>query len=306
MPAGPAAVGFFGKIPAERDFVRVNAGTFLRAGLDRWFQEGVEQLQRERTHLPVEPAHFLLSPAAGAPAFVGTLAPGEDALGRAFPVVIFAALDSHLVSGGFPLLPMWLASFCAASARLATAAQALAAAQLAAEIETLASGFRPGVQASDINTHLIRSSCSDLQTAVGGPPEAAAYALTTLIAACSQSRTPGSPARVLVLDCPAPTDELRAFWLELVRRHLGATAQIPQSLWTRDSGRLLVALGPAPSLMLAYLADSDHKGTRRWPLRTSSQTARTGAMEKLSPSQLQVLAAQDASLADVLLVFSDA
>lgn len=306
MPAGPAAVGFFGKIPAERDFVRVNAGTFLRAGLDRWFQEGVEQLQRERTHLPVEPAHFLLSPAAGAPAFVGTLAPGEDALGRAFPVVIFAALDSHLVSGGFPLLPMWLASFCAASARLATAAQALAAAQLAAEIETLASGFRPGVQASDINTHLVRSSCSDLQTAVGGPPEAAAYALTTLIAACSQSRTPGSPARVLVLDCPAPTDELRAFWLELVRRHLGATAQIPQSLWTRDSGRLLVALGPAPSLMLAYLADSDHKGTRRWPLRTSSQTARTGAMEKLSPSQLQVLAAQDASLADVLLVFSDA
>jgi hypothetical protein len=28
-------------------------------------------------------------------------------------------------------------------------------------------------------------------------------------------------------------------------------------------------------------------------------------MEKLSPSQRQVLAAQDASLADVLLVFSD-
>jgi len=306
MPAGPAAVGFFGKIPAERDFVRVNAGTFLRAGLDRWFQEGIEQLQRERTHLPAEPAHFLLSPAAGAPAFVGTLAPGEDALGRAFPVVVFAALDSHLVSGGFPLLPIWFASFCEASARLATAAHALAAAQLVAEIETLASEFRPVVQASDINTHLVRSSCSDLRTAVGGPPEAAAYALTTLIAACSQSRTPGSPARVLVLDCPAPTDELRAFWLELVGRHLGATVQIPPFLWTRDSGRLLVALGPAPSLMLAYLADPDHKGTRRWPLLTSSQTARTGAMEKLSPSQRQVLAAQDASLADVLLVFSDA
>jgi len=306
VPAGLAAVGLFGKIPAERDFVRVNAGTFLRAGLDRWFQEGIEHLQRERTHLPAEPAHFLLSPAAGAPAFVGTLAPGEDALGRAFPVVIFAALDSHLVSEGFPLLPMWLASFCEASARLATAAQALAAAQLVAEIETLASGFRPAVQAADINTHLARSSCSDLRAAVGGSPEAAAYALTTLIAACSQARTPGSPARVLVLDCPAPTDELRAFWLELVGRHLGAKVQMPQSLWTRDSGRLLVALGPAPSLMLAYLADPDHKGTRRWPLRTLSQTARTGATEKLSPSQRQVLAAQDVSLADVLLVFSDA
>jgi hypothetical protein len=58
--------------------------------------------------------------------------------------------------------------------------------------------------------------------------------------------------------------------------------------------------------MLAYLADPDHKGTRRWPLRTSSQTARASAMEKLPPSQREVLAAQDASLADVLLVFSDA
>jgi type VI secretion system protein ImpM len=278
----------------------------LRAGLDRWFQEGIEHLQRERTHLPAEPAHFLLSPAAGGPAFVGVLAPGEDALGRAFPVVIFAALDSHLVREGFAIRPVWLASFFEASARLATAAHALATAQLAAEIETLASGLRPAVQAPDINTHLVRSSCSDLRTAVGGPPEAAAYALTTLVAACSQSRTPGSPARVLVLDCPAPTDELCAFWLELVGRHLDARVQMPQSLWTRDSGRLLVALGPAPNLMLAYLADPDHKGTRRWPLRTSSQTARAGAMEKLSPSQRQVLAAQDASLADVLLAFSDA
>jgi type VI secretion system protein ImpM len=299
-------MGLFGKIPAERDFVRVNAGTFLRAGLDRWFQEGIEHLQRERTHLPAEPAHFLLSPAAGAPAFVGTLAPGEDALGRAFPVVIFATLDSHLVSERFPLLPMWLAGFCQASARLATAAHALAAAQLVTEIEALASGIRPSVQASDINMHLVRSSCSSLRTAVGGPPEAAAYALTTLIAACSQSRTPVSPARVLVLDCPAPTDELRAFWLELVGRRLGADVQRPSCLWTQESGRLLVALGPAPSLMLAYLADPDHKGTRRWPLRTLSQTARTGATEKLSPSQRQVLAAQDASLADVLSAVSDA
>ena len=75
---------------------------------------------------------------------------------------------------------------------------------------------------------------------------------------------------------------------------------------TRDSGRLLAALGPAPSLRLAYLADPDHKGTRRWPLRTSSQTARAGAKEMLSPSQRQVLAAQAASSADVLSAVFDA
>jgi type VI secretion system protein ImpM len=297
-------VGFFGKIPAERDFVRVNAGGFLQAGLDRWLQEGVEHVRGAQ--LPAEPACFLLSPAAGAQPFVGVLAHSQDALGRAFPVLIFAALDSQRVREGFPLLPVRLASFLEASARLAVAAQALAAVQLAAQIDTLASGFRTAVQAPDINAVLVRTSCSDLRAAVGGPAGAAACALTTLIAACSQAKACESPARVLTLDCPAPTDELRIFWLELVRRHLGAEAQMPSLLWTRESGQLLVALGPAPSLMLAYLADPEHKGSRFWPLRSPNQSARSGAFERLSPPQRQVLAAGDASLADVLQLFSQA
>ena len=74
---------------------------------------------------------------------------------------------------------------------------------------------------------------------------------------------------------------------------------MPSFLWTRESNRLLVALGPPPSLMLAYLADPDHKGSRRWPLRTVSQSARANAIQKLSPTQSQVLAAENASLADV-------
>jgi type VI secretion system ImpM family protein len=303
--AVPAAVGFFGKIPAERDFVRVNAGAFLRAGLDRWFQEGVEHMKREHTQLPEEPAHFLLGPPEGTASFVGVFAPGQDALGRTFPVVIFGVLDPPPACVDFPLLPLRLASFWEASARLATAAHALATAQLAAEIDTLASGLRPAVPAPDINALLVRSSCSELHAAVGGLPEAAAYALTTLDAACSQAKASGSPARVLVLDCPAPTDELRTFWLELVRRHLGAEAQLPSLLWTRVADRLLVALGPAPGLLLAYLADPDHKSSRCWPLHTLNQTARTSAGERLSPAQRQVLAAQDASLADVLQAFSE-
>jgi type VI secretion system protein ImpM len=290
-------VGFYGKIPGQRDFVRINAGGFLRAGLDRWLQEGVEHLQRAQ--LPAEPACFLLSSAAGTQPLVGVLAPGTDALGRAFPVVIFAALD-HPPRADLSLLPLRLASFFDASARLATSAPALTANQLAAEIDALASGLRPAVQTLDINALLARSSCSDLGVAVGGLPEAAAYAITTLVAACSQPEAAGASARVLVLDCPAPSDELRTFWLELVRRHL--RTQMPSLLWTRD--RLLVALGPAPSLMLAYLADPQHKGSRRWPLRTLDPSARARALEKLSPAQRRVLAAEDASLADVLQVFA--
>ena len=307
VPVLPAAVGLFGKIPAERDFVRINAGAFLRAGLDRWFQEGVEHLQRERTHLPEEPARFLLSPAAGAPPFAGAFVASQDAVGRAFPFVVFAVLDPPPARVDSPVLSAQLASFWDASARLAGAARKIAAVHLAAEACALASALQPAAPPFDLNAMLMRSNSSEICAAVGGLPDAAAYALTTVIAACSRTNTqpPESSGRVLALDCPAFNDGLRTFWLELVHRHLGAKVQTPSSLWTGDSGRLLVALGPAPSLMLAYLADPDHKRTRRWPLRTSSQAARASAMENLSPAQRQVLVAEDASLADVLSVFSD-
>jgi hypothetical protein len=190
---------------------------------------------------------------------------------------------------------------------LATAARSLAMAQLAAEIDTLASGLAPAVPALDVNTLLVQSRLAELRAALGGLPEAAAYAVSTLRAACAQARAqpPAASGRVLTLDCPAPTDGLRTFWLELVRRNLGAQVQAPSFLWTRETGRLLVALGPAPSLLLAYLANPDHKNSRLWPLCTANQTARVSAIEKLSTTQRQVVAAEDASLADLLSVFSE-
>ena len=188
-------MGRFGKTPTERDFVRVNAGAFLRAGLDRWFQEGVEQLRSERSQLPAEPAHFLFVPATGTVPFAGAFAPGQDAVGRIFPVIVFAALDSQ-PQADLSLIPLRLGSFYRASARLATAAHALTTAQLTSEIHALASDLRPPASLADVEAGLLRSSSSDLRAALGGLPEAAAYALSTVIAACSQTkaRPPESPA----------------------------------------------------------------------------------------------------------------
>ena len=164
LPA-PGPVGFCGKIPAERDFVRVNAGAFLRAGLDRWFQEGVEHLQG--AGLPAEPACFLLSPAASAQSFIGAFAPSADAIGRAFSVVIFAALEQPLCADVW-LVPLRLASFLQAGARLATAAPTLTANQLVAEIGALASGFRAVVQMPDVSAMLARFRWADFGAVLGG------------------------------------------------------------------------------------------------------------------------------------------
>ena len=69
-------------------------------------------------------------------------------------------------------------------------------------------------------------------------------------------------------------------------------------MWTQN--RLLVALGPAPAQMLAFVANPEHKSSRYWPLRTNNPAANEKALAALSPAQTQLLAGGDVSLAAVL------
>jgi len=295
------AVAVYGKIPAAADFVRVNTGLFQRAGLDRWFQEGIEHLHRERTRLPAEPARFLLFSAQAAQPLVGAFAPGQDGLGRAFPVVVCADLPGGSPGDDLSLAPLRFASLLDAAAGLAVAAQSLTAAELAARAAALSSGRPTASSCPSLSTLLGGASVSEIRT-TGDP----AYALTTLVAACAQARRAkaGSPGRALTLDGQADSAAARAFWLELARRHLGA--EQPSALWAQKNGRLLIALGPAPSLVLAYWADPTHSSPRRWPLCTANAAARARALARLSPVQARLLARADASLADVLSAFSEA
>jgi hypothetical protein len=52
------SVGVYGKVPAQADFVRVNAGELSRLGYDRWFQEAHEVVHGERGRLPEDVAYF--------------------------------------------------------------------------------------------------------------------------------------------------------------------------------------------------------------------------------------------------------
>jgi type VI secretion system protein ImpM len=294
--AAPLEIGLFGKIPAERDFVRVNSGGLQQAGLDGWFQEGMEQVRRDRTSLPGEPTRFIF-PAAGSRPFVGAFAPGQDALGRVFPVVVSAVCKPE--RGDFSLLPLRLAPFLDACAGLALGAQGLTALQLVNAVAALASSVPLAEPELGLDAVLARSSLSELCPAGVSSLQAAAYALTTALAACVQKRE-GSSSRVLTLDTQASSDGVRTFWLELLARNLGM--QWPAVFWT--SHRLLMALGPAPSAMLAYLADPDHKSTRRWPMHTLHAAAHARAVERLAPAQARMLTSGDPSLVQVLSTFS--
>jgi type VI secretion system ImpM family protein len=296
------AVGLYGKILAERDFVRVNAGDFQQAGLDLWFQQGIECLHAEHTVLPAEAAHFLLvSPSGGA--FVGVFVPGEDAVGRHFPLVISVPLEIRNLIETLPLIPSIFAPFFEAATVVAEAARDLSAQDLATQVDWLKQPLDQNAPALPLDSLLGASSFFELRVAIGGLNEGGGYALNTLMTACDQvcAKPPESPKQTVTVECPTPTDGMRAFWLELIRRRLGPGAPTPSFVWTAT--RMLVALGPAPPLMLAYLANPEHKGSRFWPLHTTNTAASEKAVSGLSPAQSQLLASGGASLAEVLAVF---
>ncbi len=299
------SVGLYGKIPSERDFVRINAGNFQHAALDQWFQEGVECLHAERTRLPDEPASFLLvSP--GGETFVGAFRPGEDAVGRGFPLVISVRLEARGLIDALPLVPAIFAPFFEAASTVAEAARGLTAQDLASQVDWLKETLGHAPNALPLDALLAGSSFFELRVAVGGLKEGAAYAMNTLATACGQavSKPAESAKQTVTIDCPTPTEGMRAFWLELIRRRLGPGAATPSLMWT--SNRLLVSLGPASAQMLAYLANPEHKSSRFWPLRTNNMAANEKAEQSLSPGQVQLLAGGDVSLATVLAAFGAA
>lgn len=296
------AAGLYGKIPAERDFVRINAGDFQQAGLDRWFQEGIECLHAEHTHLPSEPTHFMVT-SPGGDAFVGGFMPGEDAVGRRFPLVISVRLEARSLVEALPLLPSIFGPFFEAATTVAEAARGLSAQDLAAQVDWLKQTLEQSAPALPLDALLAGSSFFELRVAIGGLREGGAYALHTLSTACEQAcaKPPESAKQTVTLECPTPTDGMRAFWLELIRRKLHPDAATPSVMWTPS--RLLVALGPAPAQMLAYLANPAHKGQHFWPLHTSNVAANEKAVQALTPAQAQLLGSGQASLADVLATF---
>jgi len=290
-------------LPAQGDFVRAGCGDFTRLGLDRWFAEGVEAVAAGGRPLPGEPVAFLLSPQEGGMAFVGAFAPSEDAVGRAFPLALFVALPTGRLGETFPVIPSSYGVFLEAATALLAQAGSMTPEQLVAAAAALPTA-ESGASGADVAPLLARAPLSDLAGAIGGLREGGPYALRTLLTACDQARKAGGGdgrTSVITVDAPAPNDGARLFWLELTRRRLGWSDAVPSMLWTRrGAGRLLLALGPPPPTMLAYLANASHRSQRFWPLRTDVRAAGDAALAALGPEQRRAVELQSGSLLDLL------
>jgi len=306
MSTRAVTVGVYGKIRSQPDFLRANAGEFSQAGLDLWFQEGVESLRTDRTNLPDEPTGFVLKPAASQDVFVGGFAPSADAAGRFFPLVVFRKLFEPDFVEMFPSLAVAQDSFVKAAGVVASTGSCLSSSELLQRVEALS------VSTTDDSRGrgLAEESAQPLFAALDGVSAAVGYALRTFTTACDQSAKmestgPGMGKAVITVDAPAPTPQVREFWLEMARQRLRGRASLPSFFWTDGpAGRLLVAFGQSSTSTLSYLANPRHRAARFWPLRTEMPGAMEQAMNALTVNQRRDLENPRVTLGDLASAFA--
>jgi len=298
----------FGKIPAQGDFVRLNASTPAALAFDVFLQEALDSLRRQGGQLVEEPVRFAFYDTPSKTGIYGVFAPSQDAVGRSYPLSVFAALRGD---GGVAVVPFAGRAFLDEAAELLAAGATLTSADLATRTKALETPDLDG----DAGREALRRALHDTGAAwlwqtlfPESPQENVAYALRTLKFACDavKGRPPSSPG--VVLDCPAPNRHAALFWLALVDGRLGwRGAASPSFFWSASGGgRMLVTLGPPPSGLLGFLARPDSPSNKLWPLRTSVPAAREAAMRDLDANVRQVAAEIDGSLLDVVVALEKA
>lgn len=286
---GGSGVAIFGKLPAQGDFLRLDATGPTAELLVSWLHEAIEPVHRAGLALPAAPVRFLLAAPGAGEAAVGTMIASRDKVGRAFPLCLFAGVPAAPLARTFPALPAAAAAFCDAAEALLGRAAELAPPALAEAARALP---RPR-EANDVEPALSAAaaerSLADLLAGVFPAPDgAAAYGISTLGAALKQVRG-GLPGKAtLAVEATARHDAERWLWLELVRRGLGPSAP-PGLFWIGE--RLLVSFGPPPAGLLAQLCDPARPPAKIWPLRTDRAEAIAAARRGLTPEVRQALEA---------------
>ena len=299
--AALSAAGLYGKIPAQADFVRIQAADPLARALVLWLEEGSERAKRAGVATSSEPVRFLFRPAGAPQALVGVIAGSTDKVGRSFPLALFARIESPDLATVFPALPGAAAPFLAAAETVARDAARLTAAELAARV-----GGLPVPAAADLGGR--DAEARALAAAERGDAFLARlfgdlasgqhlYALHCVRSACRAVRGEEPARAAAVLDCPVRAEVDRWVWLELVRR--GLDWQAPPSFFWRGGlpSRLLVSLGPAPHSLFGALFRDAAGDPAIWPLVTGRPGAIVEAQRALGASVIDALGREDLPLA---------
>jgi type VI secretion system protein ImpM len=299
-----AHAGLFGKIPAQGDFVRLNASTPAALAFDSFLQESLDGLRRTGGDLVPEPVRFAFFEANGS-GLCGVFSPSRDAVGRSYPLSVFVPLSS---ARNVAALPIVTHDFLDAAGELLALSETLPAPELATQVRDL-----PAVLDGPQGTESLRRLLHDTGATwlwqsmfPDAPLECAVYAINTARLACDSAAARASAGTGLVLDCPAPNEPAALFWLAAVEARLGAggaaePAVAPSFFWSAShGGRMLIALGRPPSALLTFLTRPDSASNRLWPLSTVLPSARQAAQRDIPAMVRQRIESPESSLLDVV------
>jgi type VI secretion system protein ImpM len=280
-------LGLFGKIPAKGDFVRHNVTDDAARSFEQWVQESNDALRGANGELPEHPVRAVFTPPGSAKTVVALLVPSQDQVGRKYPLVLFALMDSAKTPEHFSTLPVAWAPFLEAAAQLGAQAAQMELDALRNALDALP---EPGAadldRAKEIGARTLSHPLVDEihGRLFGDRGEMSFYAYQTFLTACQDAVKTDPGKASTVLDCPIHVDVDLFVWLELAKRVFGFPPAHPSYFWIEDPApRLLLSLGPAPLTVLQLLAKPEMENQRLWPLTTERDKAVEAARSTLGP-----------------------
>ena len=249
MRAAPGRIGYFGKIPARSDFVKLAHDAAAMGMLDDWLAAVMQRLPSSARwkidYDALAPVSFAFVGPARRLAVAGHLVASHDAPGRRFPFLMMRTLDvadppGFLARCPLAFAPLW--TFLEAAAP-----QVLAACDPAPHLQGISEA---AVALGDADTALARflaeGSVSSLSAVLGGlDASRIVLALGLLLQPVMHSK-PSRVDKSLVLPLPedaALRPQVAAFWLELVAPFVLRTEFDLVLFLTRQEGRPVLVIG---------------------------------------------------------------
>ena len=297
------ALGLYGKIPAQGDFVRVNASDPAAQSLDLWVQEGLDTLHRMGAPFPTDPLYFLHHGGPGLPATIGAMVASQDRVGRVYPMTVYARLDPAWLATRWSGAPLGYGVFLRDATRMLRDLGRADAQLLQAWSRNLRLPSPQDLAKVDaVCVHALQGfSGAQVLPRMTGEPDAASCwsALKTALDACDTARM--RPSRTPIVLDGRLTGDLDLFaWLELLRRRLQG-AFVPTVLWRETTApRVLACLGPPSGVVMRYLVNPDDAAPQHWPLWTNRPEAVAQARQALSPTHQAAISQWNAPLETLL------
>jgi type VI secretion system protein ImpM len=304
----------FGKIPAEGDFVRVNADFREVYWFDQWLQQGIalsKEVHRESwdsLYDSVRAMNFVMHTGSSEGILVGTLVPSKDKGNRRYPLWTGVIVESHALSGReIALLPSAFRLFFEEAEVELTAARSLTDPKM---LENIAAGLRKLVprdlHSGDYMRFVESETIGGFSTRCTGDPSATKRAALFLGLSNLLSPMRGLDLTKwgLVLRYPlgdvASHANAVSYWLQCTLTMLGEPGMMPFLAWANGTGApsLFLTFRQPPPRLLSQILGRDGDGEAVFRVDRDGEAPEGGTEHALR----SVLGRDDATLNELLRV----